>query len=141
MTCRAIHSYAPTTSSELRQYAQPSDVRHTVIAPLPLTHQLRIPKPLGCVSHTPIATLCQNHSPHSMIALQVYTVSGGKTLPQWLSDKKRRSLRKDEAYRRRIELVQDLDFPEACHRLKLSPDGQFLIASGLHPPRVRPRDP
>ena len=53
------------------------------------------------------------------------------------TDKKRRSLRKDDAYRRRIELVQDLEFPEACHRLKASPDGQFLFATGIHPPRVR----
>ena len=36
----------------------------------------------------------------------MYTVSGGKSVPAWLSDKKKRSLKKDEAYRRRIELVQ-----------------------------------
>jgi len=40
--------------------------------------------------------------------------------------------------RRRIELVQDLDFPAACNRLKLTPDGQYLFASGTHAPRVRP---
>ena len=38
---------------------------------------------------------------------------------------------------RRIELVQDLGFPAAAHRLKLSPDGQFLFATGTHAPRVR----
>ena len=38
---------------------------------------------------------------------------------------------------RRIELIQDLEFPAACHRLKLSPDGNFLFASGTHAPRVR----
>jgi ribosome biogenesis protein ENP2 len=70
--------------------------------------------------------------------LQVYTVSGGKSVPAWLSDKKKRSLKKDEAYRRRIELVQDLDFPEACQRLRASPDGQYLFATGIHPPRVPP---
>ena len=89
-------------------------------------------------------------------------MSGGKAQPHWLSDKKQRSLKKDEAYRycapgslerwlsavashtneqhlnrRRIELVQDLNFPEACQRLKLSADGQFLVATGIHPPRVR----
>ena len=68
--------------------------------------------------------------------VQVYTVSGGKSVPAWLSDKKKRSLKKDEAYRRRIELVQDLDFPEACQRLRASPDGQYLFATGIHPPRV-----
>lgn len=38
--------------------------------------------------------------------LQVYTVSGGKNIPAWLSDKKKKALRKDEEYRRRIELIQ-----------------------------------
>ena len=38
---------------------------------------------------------------------------------------------------RRIELIQDLGFPAAAHRLKLSPDGQFLFATGTHAPRVR----
>jgi len=37
---------------------------------------------------------------------QVYTVSGGKNIPAWLSDKKKKALRKDEEYRRRIELIQ-----------------------------------
>ena len=32
--------------------------------------------------------------------------------------------------------MQDLGFPGACQRLKLSPDGNFLFASGTHPPRV-----
>lgn len=40
--------------------------------------------------------------------------------------------------RRRIELVQDLEFPAACHRLKLTPDGEYLFATGIHPPRVCP---
>ena len=39
--------------------------------------------------------------------------------------------------RRRIELVQDLEFPAACHRLKLTLDGEYLFATGIHPPRVR----
>lgn len=40
-------------------------------------------------------------------------------------------------FSRRIELVQDLEFPAACHRLKLTPDGAHLFATGGHPPRVR----
>lgn len=30
---------------------------------------------------------------------QVYNVTSGKSMPQWLSEKKKRSLRKDEEYR------------------------------------------
>ncbi|KAK9809324.1 hypothetical protein WJX73_004781 [Symbiochloris irregularis] len=69
--------------------------------------------------------------------VKVYSVAGGKSLPHWLSEKKQASLKRDEAYRRRIELIQDLQFPEACQRLKITPDGQFLFATGIHPPRVR----
>lgn len=39
-------------------------------------------------------------------------------------------------HRRRLELIQDLEFPEAAHRLKASADGNYLYASGIHPPRV-----
>ena len=69
--------------------------------------------------------------------LQVYSVAGAKALPAWLSEKKARAAKRDPNYARRIELVQDLGFPGACQRLKLSPDGNFLFASGTHPPRVR----
>ena len=37
---------------------------------------------------------------------QVYNVAGGRSLPEWLSEKKREALRKDEEFRRRIELIQ-----------------------------------
>ena len=67
----------------------------------------------------------------------MYTVAGGKNLPSWLSDAKKASLRKDEDFRRRVELVQDFEFPAACQRIKVSPDGQYIFASGYHPPRVR----
>jgi len=33
--------------------------------------------------------------------------------------------------------VQDLEFPAACHRLKATPDGQYLFATGIHAPRLR----
>ena len=39
--------------------------------------------------------------------------------------------------RRQVELVQDLEFPAACHRMKATPDGQFLFATGIHAPRLR----
>ena len=41
------------------------------------------------------------------------------------------------ACRRQVELIQDLEFPAACHRLKATSDGQFLFATGIHAPRLR----
>lgn len=131
-------------------------------------------------------------------------MSGGKNIPAWLSDKKKKALRKDEEYRRRIELIQvcgccwrlldecrawppwpkacvqmlriclayrwpavtpcclwcrpacppdhclthlptlhppahlqDFEFPAGCQRIKVTPDGQYIFASGYHPPQVR----
>ena len=46
-------------------------------------------------------------------------MSTGKSLPEWLAEGKKRSLRKDDQYNRRLELVQDLHFPAACQRLKV----------------------
>ncbi|MEW5309812.1 MAG: hypothetical protein WDW38_001668 [Sanguina aurantia] len=72
--------------------------------------------------------------------VKVYNVTSGKTLPQWLSEGKKRSLRKDEDYRRRLELIQDFGFPAACQRIKASPDHNYIFATGYHPPQVRVYD-
>jgi ribosome biogenesis protein ENP2 len=71
---------------------------------------------------------------------QVYTVAGGKNIPGWLSDKKKKSLKSDEEYQRRVELIQDFEFPAACQRIKFTNDGQYIFATGYHPPRVRVYD-
>ena len=54
-----------------------------------------------------------------------------------LQNNPKKKKKKKKKLSRRIELVQDLGFPAAAHRLKLSPDGQFLFATGTHAPRVR----
>lgn len=89
--------------------------------------------------------------------VKVYNVAGGKSLPAWLSEKKRAALRKDEEFRRRVELIQvrrrqaapvasplltlarpqELDFPVSSSRVKLSADGNFLVVTGIHPPMAR----
>lgn len=38
---------------------------------------------------------------------------------------------------RRLELVQDYGFPNACQRIKATPDGNYIYGSGYHPPSVR----
>lgn len=68
--------------------------------------------------------------------VKVYNVTAGKTLPQWLSEEKKRGLRKNEDYLRRLELLQDFSFPAACQRLKVTPDQQYIFATGYHPPMV-----
>ena len=72
--------------------------------------------------------------------VNIYNLSSGKTLPQWLSDRKRRALNKDDDYRRRIELLQDFEFPCSSQRLKVSRDGNFVMVTGIYPPMVKVYD-
>lgn len=39
--------------------------------------------------------------------------------------------------RKRIELIQDFDMPDACQTLRMSPDQQFIIATGTYKPRIK----
>jgi ribosome biogenesis protein ENP2 len=69
---------------------------------------------------------------------KVYNLSAGKSLPEWISERKRRSLLKhDVGLRQRIELLQDFDMPTASGRVKVSKDGQYVVATGTYKPRVR----
>lgn len=39
--------------------------------------------------------------------------------------------------RRRIELIQDFDMPGVSTSLKVSKDGQYILATGIYKPRVK----
>ena len=70
--------------------------------------------------------------------VKVYNVSAGKSLPEWISDRKKRQLLKqDVELRRRIELIQDFDMPTVSTCVKVSPDGQYLLSTGVYKPRLK----
>ncbi|XP_052125716.1 nucleolar protein 10 [Frankliniella occidentalis] len=70
--------------------------------------------------------------------VKIYNLSAGKSLPEWLSDRKRRSLQKKNVdIRRRIELIQDFDMPGVSTSVRLSKDGQYVMATGIYKPRVK----
>ncbi|XP_047201735.1 nucleolar protein 10 [Girardinichthys multiradiatus] len=70
--------------------------------------------------------------------VKIYNLSYGKSLPEWLSDRKKRQLqKKDVDIQRRIELIQDFEMPTVCSSIKVSRDGQFILAAGTYKPRVR----
>ncbi|GFS89435.1 nucleolar protein 10 [Nephila pilipes] len=70
--------------------------------------------------------------------VNVYNLSSGKSLPDWLSERKRRSVQKNDVdIRRRIELIQDFEMPGVSTGVKLSPDGNFIFATGIYKPRIR----
>jgi ribosome biogenesis protein ENP2 len=69
--------------------------------------------------------------------VRIYNISASRSLPSWISDKKKKALKKNEDYRRRIELIQDFDFPITGNNIKMSRDGQYILATGIYPPQVR----
>ncbi|KRT79133.1 hypothetical protein AMK59_6416, partial [Oryctes borbonicus] len=70
--------------------------------------------------------------------VKIYNLSVGKSLPDWLSERKRRALlKKDVDIRRRIELIQDFDMPGLSTSVKMSRDGQYIMATGIYKPRIK----
>lgn len=74
----------------------------------------------------------------SINGVKLYTVaSQQRSLATWINPKKLRALRKDKDYTSRVDLIQDLRFDIASSKIKATPDGEFLIASGIYPPQVK----
>lgn len=70
--------------------------------------------------------------------VKIYNLSAGKSLPEWISDRKRRALQKKNVdIRKRIQLIQDFDMPAVSTSVKVSPDGNYILATGIYKPRVR----
>ncbi|XP_052774034.1 nucleolar protein 10-like [Mya arenaria] len=69
--------------------------------------------------------------------VKIYNLSAGKSLPEWLSDRRKRTLQKDVDIQKRIELIQDFDMPTVSHCIQVSPDGQYIYVAGTYKPRVR----
>ncbi|KAK2654321.1 hypothetical protein Ddye_014177 [Dipteronia dyeriana] len=74
----------------------------------------------------------------SINGVKMYSIfSQQRSVAAWIPPKKQRALRKDADYQRRVELIQDLWFETATTKIKATPDGEFLIASGIYPPQVK----
>ncbi len=70
--------------------------------------------------------------------VKVYNLSAGKTVPQFITEKKKKELNKtDESFRRRIQLLQDFGFDTAAQRVKFSKDGVYIAATGTYPPNLK----
>lgn len=78
-----------------------------------------------------------NNSQH-----KIYNVSGydQSKLPEWILEKHKKSLRKDANYSKRIQLIQDFDFPEASNRIQLTPDQKYIVSTGTYKPQIRVYD-
>mmetsp|Transcript_162 Transcript_162/g.313 ORF Transcript_162/g.313 Transcript_162/m.313 type:complete len:532 (+) Transcript_162:126-1721(+) len=67
--------------------------------------------------------------------IKIYNISQGSSVPQWIADKRKRK-RTDDG-KRSIELIQDLEFPTASQNIQVTPDCQYLVATGTYPPQIR----
>lgn len=67
--------------------------------------------------------------------VKVYNLTSGKSLPEWLSERKKN--RKLAAGEQRIELLHDLEFPHFSRCLFRTLNGTHLFAAGDYPPRIK----
>ena len=66
-------------------------------------------------------------------SVPVYTISGSNTsrqLPEWIARKRKQSLKRDPEYASRVELLQDFEFEEASHCVRISDDGDWVVSTG-----------
>jgi ribosome biogenesis protein ENP2 len=73
----------------------------------------------------------------SVAGVKVYDLSQGKNLPTFLTEKARRNLAKDPEFARRIELLQDFNFPAYSRTVRISRDGRYILASGGYKPHIK----
>lgn len=67
--------------------------------------------------------------------VKVYNLTSGKSLPEWLEDRKRN--KKLAGGEHRIELIHDLEFPHFSRCIFRTQNGTHLFAAGDYPPRLR----
>eukprot|EP00768_Dysnectes_brevis_P001210 gnl/Dysnectes_brevis/1295_a1451_2400.p1 GENE.gnl/Dysnectes_brevis/1295_a1451_2400~~gnl/Dysnectes_brevis/1295_a1451_2400.p1 ORF type:complete len:489 (+),score=97.48 gnl/Dysnectes_brevis/1295_a1451_2400:78-1544(+) len=79
-------------------------------------------------------------STQSINGVKVFNLSAGKKYPSWLTKAQRKQLKDDSEFRRRVELIQDLEFPSVSSQVKFSPDGAYLLCSGAYPPQFKMYD-
>lgn len=74
-----------------------------------------------------------------MNGVKIYDLSSGKSVPEFMEEAKKQKikLKNLDDYRRRIDLIQDLDFSVSSQRIRVSSDQNYIVASGIYPPRVK----
>ncbi|KAJ3274203.1 Nucleolar protein 10 [Terramyces sp. JEL0728] len=65
--------------------------------------------------------------------IKIYSITSASksAIPDWQVQRNKKKLKYDQAWRNRIELIQDFQFPEASMKLRQTRDGKHLMATGL----------
>lgn len=70
--------------------------------------------------------------------VKVYNLTTERSLPEWASrGEKKKILRKDPGADTHIELIHELEMPDASTYITCSPDQKYLFVLGRYKPRVR----
>ncbi|KAL3982454.1 NUC153 domain family protein [Acanthocheilonema viteae] len=70
--------------------------------------------------------------------VKIYNLSAGKSIPDWITDRKRRKLEQNDIdLRRRIQLIQDFDMPDISNTITVSPDRRYIFATGTYKPVLK----
>ncbi|XP_024029334.1 nucleolar protein 10 isoform X2 [Morus notabilis] len=80
------------------------------------------------------------HLKHTSInGVDIYTItSQQRSIPSWLgNNKNQKSSRRVKQNTDVVALLQDLWFETATTKIRATPDGEYLIASGIYPPQVK----
>eukprot|EP00753_Platysulcus_tardus_P017513 PLAT6424.4.p1 GENE.PLAT6424.4~~PLAT6424.4.p1 ORF type:complete len:719 (-),score=361.70 PLAT6424.4:73-2175(-) len=77
------------------------------------------------------------HATATPSGVKIYDLSSGKTTPEFMAAHSKKALRKMDEYRRRIQLIQDFDFPIASQCVEVSRDEQYIVATGTYKPTLK----
>jgi len=89
------------------------------------------PQPRSCATRCLLSSMKLTNS-----AVPVYTVAGTSSsgnIPDWVKNKK---LKKGHDYANHIELLQDFEFEEASHCVRVSDDGEWVMSTGTYKPQI-----
>ena len=73
--------------------------------------------------------------------MNIYNLTAGRAMPEWIPERKRRRLlREDPELQKRIELIQEFEFPTSSSRVRMTRDGSHVFATGTYKcaPPARP---
>ncbi|PKI50858.1 hypothetical protein CRG98_028765 [Punica granatum] len=62
---------------------------------------------------------------------------GGQLKSTSINGVKMYSVSSQNQYMQRMRLLEDMRFETATTKIKATPDGEFLIASGIYPPQIK----
>nr|CAD2166220.1 unnamed protein product [Meloidogyne enterolobii] len=70
--------------------------------------------------------------------IKVINLNSTKLIPEWISEKKRRKLEKQDVdIRKRVQLLQNLEMPSVSRTISFSSDGNYLFTTGSYKPTLK----